>query len=154
MIEQKIIGSGPLCILKVAEGFMHKKGTDIYAKSIVMLPADTLDMYEEVDEIPLYTKAAYDAKVNELVRERYSESEEFAIQRKMINVTVSSTPLAMNDAADTIISEYAAYNTFVEECKEKARAAILEDIERRKAEEEAMSVTENTGDNEEDPELV
>lgn len=134
MLRQYEIGK--LTQLTATEGFVHKKGTETYAKSIVMLPSDTLEMYEEVDAIPPYTKAEYNAKVNELVRQRYSESEEFAIQRKMLN-TVISPMTPSEDAAESAADEYATYNSFVEECKEKAPAAILEDIERRKVEEEA-----------------
>lgn len=109
---------GNLRKLTAENGVIHKIGTDTYAKSIIMLPTDTLDMYEEVAEKPAYTKEQYDAKVNELVREKYSESEEFAIQRKAINASFSPAATASDNAA---FEEYQTYNAYVDECKEKAK---------------------------------
>ena len=58
-----------------------------------------------------YSNITYDNLVNELVRERYSVSAEFAILRKAIN---------------GITDEYTTYNTYVEECKIKAKQFIAE----------------------------
>ena len=56
-----------------------------------------------------YSNITYDDLVNGMVRDKYSESAEFAILRKAIN---------------SVTSEYAEYNTFVEECKTLAKAWI------------------------------
>ncbi len=53
-----------------------------------------------------YSNITYDNLVNDLVREKYSESAEFAILRKAIN--------GIND-------EYTTYNAYVEQCKAKAK---------------------------------
>lgn len=112
MIQTRKIGK--LTEISVESGYLHKKGTDVYVKKCILLPSLTIDDYEEVDKIPAFTKAEYDKKVSELVREKYSADEEFAIQRKMIN--------SMNGTVDQkTIKEYEAYNTFVNECKEKAK---------------------------------
>lgn len=103
--------------------FVHRIGTDNYFKRGTTLSTDTAANFEEVDEIPPYTKAEYDAKVAELVRERYTESEEFALQRKAINVAFSASTLSAD--SNTALEEYAAYNTFVEECKQRAKDAEL-----------------------------
>lgn len=95
-------------------GYIHKLGTDTYVKAIIMLPSDTILDFEEVAEIPSYTKTEYDDKVAQLVRERYTESEEFAIQRKALNAFFS-------DNQEKDLSEYNQYNTFVEECKQQAK---------------------------------
>lgn len=116
MIESTKLTSG-LTKLTATTGLIHKIGTDIYAKSIIMLPSDTPDMYEEVDEKPAYTKEQYDSKVAELVRDRYTESEEFAIQRKAINAAFSPSVTSEDSAA---MDEYQAYNAYVDECKERA----------------------------------
>lgn len=100
---------------------VHRIGSDTYFRRGTVLKTDTEADFEEVDEIPPYTKAEYDAKVAELVRERYSESEEFAIQRKAINAAFS--PSVAN--AETAMSEYQAYNTYVNECKERAKDVTL-----------------------------
>lgn len=58
-----------------------------------------------------YLPISYEVLVNQLVRERYSESDEFAILRKAIN---------------GITDEYTTYNTYVEECKVRAKEFITE----------------------------
>ena len=90
---------------------IHKTGTDIYGRAITLLSGDTASDFEEVTEVSIYTKAEYDSKVAELVRERYSESEEFAIQRKA---------LAALSASEGTDAEFAAYNSYVNECKVRA----------------------------------
>lgn len=117
MIESTKIANG-LIKLTATAGLVHKIGTDIYAPSIVMLPSDTLDMYEEVAEKPAYTKEQYDNKVAELVRQRYSESEEFAIQRKAINAAFSPSVTSADSSA---LEEYQSYNAYVDECKLRAK---------------------------------
>lgn len=58
-----------------------------------------------------YSPVSYEALVNQLVKERYSDSDEFAILRKAIN---------------GITDEYHIYNTYVEECKVRAKEFIQE----------------------------
>lgn len=98
---------------------IHRIGTDTYFRRGTTLPTDTADCFEEVDCIPPYTKSEYDAKVAELVRERYSDSEEFAIQRKYLN--------SLSAADEQAQAEYAAYNSYVDECKQRAKDAELYD---------------------------
>lgn len=59
----------------------------------------------------VYSNISYEDLVNKLVKERYSDSEEFAILRKAIN---------------GVTDEFVAYNTYVEECKTQAKAFIAE----------------------------
>lgn len=120
MIQQTKIGN--LTKITATDGFIHKVGTDTYTKSIIMLPSDTLGMYEEVSELPPYTKDEYDDKVAELVRQKYSESEEFAIQRKAINAAFSPSVTSADNVA---MEEYQAYNSYVEECKMRAKDSEL-----------------------------
>lgn len=73
------------------------------------------EQWEEVAvaELPAYTKAEYEAKVEELIRERYTVSQEFAlINNVMANVTEKRQ------------SEYAAYQAYREDCKAQARAIL------------------------------
>lgn len=98
--------------------FVHRINSDTYFKRSTALPTDTAEDFEEVDEIPAYTKAEYDQKVNELIRFRYTESEEFALQRKMTNTLLSPQPFS---ASSSIEEEYYAYNIYCEECKQKAK---------------------------------
>lgn len=54
------------------------------------------------------TRAAYERRVNDLIRERYSESAEFALLRQQ------------TAKAD----EFAAYTAYAEECKARAKAEL------------------------------
>ena len=114
MIQTRQIGN--ITEISVDNGYLHKIGTDTYVKRCILLPSLSIEDYEEVDEMPPYTKEEYDNKVVEFIRERYSDSEEFAIQRKMIN--------SINGEEDNkAIEEYNTYNQYVEECKERAKIA-------------------------------
>ena len=99
---------------------IHRIGSDVYFKRGTTLAADTVADFEEVDEVPPYTKAEYDAMVARLVRERYSESEEFALQRKAINAAFSPQTFS-TDGGSKAMEEYAAYNEYVEDCKNRAK---------------------------------
>lgn len=101
---------------------IHRKGSEVYFKRGAVLKDDTESDYEEVDEVPAFTKAEYDAKVSELIRERYTESEEFALQRKAINAAFSPST---TDADAKAMDEYREYNQYAEECKAKAKDPSL-----------------------------
>lgn len=60
-----------------------------------------------------------DNGVNDLIRRKYSESEEFAILRQR----------------DTKMQEFEQYNEYCEQCKIDAKTSI---VERKKAEKEEM----------------
>lgn len=59
-----------------------------------------------------YSKITYEKLVNKLVKEKYSDSEEFALINKGIE--------------DNTHTEYVVYRKYVEECKKIARAFIDE----------------------------
>lgn len=120
-MKQKKIGT--FTQLTAENGYIHKIGTDTYCKSLIMLSQDSLEDYEEVDEIPSYTKSEYDNKVNELIRERYTQSEENALKRKIINTLLLNT--LSEDTAEHIIDEYSEFNTYVEHCKVLAKDSNL-----------------------------
>ena len=108
MIQTKQIGS--LTQLSATEGYIHLRGTDTYARTIIMLPSQSLDDYEEVAEIPTPaddTAARYAAEVTRAIRERYSVDDELAILRQR----------------DTKPGEFADYYAYAEACKAHARAA-------------------------------
>lgn len=99
--------------------YIHKIGTEMYCKKVTMLPSETIEMYEEVNEIPKFTKSEYEDKVKELIKERYTIEDELAIQRKAFNAMITPTTLS-EDSSESIMDEFTEYNTFVEECKVKA----------------------------------
>lgn len=102
---------------------LHKLSTDEwFPANRILLPSESLDDFEEGTEPP-YSKSDYDAKVAELVRQRYSESEEAGIQRKMIN-TITAPQVCSADEAARYVQEYEIYNAYVEECKVRARGEL------------------------------
>lgn len=105
---------------------VRRKGSDNYFRRSTSLPGYSAGMFEEVDSVPAYTKGQYDEMVALLVRERYTESEEFAIQRKMLNALMAPAPINEGEAlSGPAVDEFAEYNAYVEECKLKAKDASL-----------------------------
>ena len=99
--------------LDSADGhILHRIGSDDYT-AIRHIMAKDPDAWEEVsiNDIPLYTKEEYKKEVIRLIREKYDRDDENAIFRKMLQ----SKPL------ERYINEYESYNSFVEECKLKAK---------------------------------
>lgn len=97
---------------------LHRKGTDGYSRiRIATVPATDFNNWEEVAlaDIPPYTESQYEAKVEELIRTRYSISQEFAlINNVMANVTEKRQ------------NEYAAYQDYRDQCKRRAREILIE----------------------------
>lgn len=118
----KTIEIGKYIQLVAERGYIHRIGSDTYVKAVIMLPDDSVLDFEEVDEIPAYTKLEYDIKVDELVREKYPSREEFAIQRKQINALKE---MLKDLVPDNVLAEYTEYNDFVEECKNRAKNSEL-----------------------------
>lgn len=129
-----------------ADHILHRIGSEDYTEIRHTIVKDP-DAWEEVavTDIPPYTKSEYDAKVAELVREKYTADEEFALHRKMFNAMLPQAAALSDDAvaeadAEKAMEEYAEYNAYVEQCKLDAPAVIAEDKERAKSEEMAISV--------------
>ncbi len=110
-----------LVALEADEGrFLHMIGTDATTPlRKTTVKADALPQWEELplDAIPPYTEAEYEARVEALIRERYSVSQEFALINN-----------AMAGATERHRSEYDAYQEYREQCKRSAR----EQLEREK----------------------
>lgn len=92
--------------------YLHRRGGDSYFTRGIMLEGDSVESYEEVNEVPqIETEAEvynYDEKVNELIRERYSASQEFSILRQK----------------ETKPEEYQQYYDYCESCKRQVKAKI------------------------------
>lgn len=124
----KELSSG-LVMIAASEGcVLRKKGSDPHSsiRQTTVKAADLADWEEvEASEVPPYTKEEYDAKVSEMVRERYSANEEFALQRKMIDALLNPAAMTLdeNDQPSTpgVIDEFNSYNTYVEQCKTRAK---------------------------------
>lgn len=84
-----------------------------------VLPDAKVEDYEELDEKPAYTKEQYDAKVSELIRERYSQDEENAIKSKVLASILPNTLSEETNAKH--MEQFAEFNAYREECKERAK---------------------------------
>lgn len=85
---------------------VHRKGDNAYFSRATLLPGETLDSFEEVEEVPdIEAERRYEERVNELIRGKYTLSQELAILRQRY---VKS-------------DEFAAYNAYAEQCKAKAK---------------------------------
>ena len=99
-----------------ADHILHRIGSDDYTPIRHTMVKDP-EQWEEiaVADMPPYTQFEYEAKVEELIRERYTVSQEFAlINNVMANVTEKRQ------------SEYAAYQDYREECKRRAKVIVSE----------------------------
>lgn len=128
----KELSSGLVKLFASKGCVLRQKGSDPHSEigQTTVKAADLADWEEvPVEDTPPYTKAEYDAKVSEMVRVRYSADEEFAIQRKVINSILSPMTLSA-ESAEVIMTEYATYNNYVEDCKVRAKdPAIYHDKE-------------------------
>lgn len=88
--------------------FVHRIGTDQYFRRSTLLNGDSVGSFEEVGEIPIID-TGYGERVNDLIRQKYSLSEELAILRQR----------------DSKPDEFIAYNEYAEFCKAEARNSII-----------------------------
>lgn len=97
-------------IFSTAGKYVHIKNTDVYFKRGLAIGI-SVEQCEEVDEIPqtINTKA-YEDKVDSLIRNRYSLSEELGILRQK----------------DTKKAEYDAYFAYCEQCKAEGKEWLRE----------------------------
>lgn len=93
--------------------YVHIIGTDNYFKRGLAIGL-SVEQCEEVDEVPnIRNEEDYGNQVNDLIRRRYSLSEELAILRQK----------------DEKPDEYRTYFAFCEECKAKAKAEMEQNKE-------------------------
>lgn len=83
-------------------------------KRSTILPTETIDDFEEVDayEVPKYTEEEYKQKVQELIAEKYSISDEIALINNL------------KGDKDEYLIEYDEYMKYRVECKEKAKELL------------------------------
>ena len=100
-------------IFSTAGKYVHIKNTDVYFKRAVAVSL-SVEQCEEVDEIPnIRNEEDYGNQVNDLIRRRYSLSEELGILRQK----------------DEKPDEYRAYFAFCEECKANAKLEMEQNKE-------------------------
>ena len=105
---------------------LHFKGSDSYSPIKRLTTANPEDWEEiEIGDIPPYTIAEYNAKVAELIHERYDSDKEMSL----INNMMEAEPTEAHKA------EYRAYQAYRAECKLKAKDPTLyvkaEDVPQR-----------------------
>lgn len=147
MNELKITEKANFRELIAPEGMVvYNKRTGVYYARRVPVPltADVAD-YEAAIK-PVYSKEEYDAKVAQLVRERYSADEEFALQRKMIATLLHPEAATLDESGEDTtpaeVREFEAYNAFVEDCKARATDPDLYKPEELPARHDDTSATE------------
>lgn len=97
-------------IFSTEEKYVHIIGTDNYFKRGLAIGL-SVEQCEEVNEMPkTYNTKAYEDKVDSLIRNRYSLSEELAILRQK----------------DVKKAEYDAYFAYCEQCKAEAKEWVKE----------------------------
>lgn len=90
--------------------YVHIKGTDSYFKRGLAIGL-SVEQCEEVDEIPqTINDTEYGNQVNELIRAKYSLSEELSLLRQR----------------DSKQEEYQKYNAYCEECKKTIKDKMNE----------------------------
>ena len=101
-------------IIADSNHIIHRKGQDSYPKiTKAAIKLDDLENWEEVsiEDMPPYSQVEYKEEIIKLIRERYDQDDEFAILRK----------IAQSPTNERYINEYNEYNSFVEDCKTKAK---------------------------------
>lgn len=100
-------------IFSTEDKYVHVMNTDVYFKRAVAVSL-SVEQCEEVDEIPnIRNEEDYGNQVNDLIRRRYSLSEELGILRQK----------------DEKPDEYRAYFAFCEECKANAKLEMEQNKE-------------------------
>ncbi len=94
----------------VANNDKIQEYVDNYAKDLNCYIVDLIVEDNNVS-FTAYSRITYENLVNKLVKEHYTDSEEFAILRKAIN---------------EITDEFLIYNAYVEECKVRAKEYVAE----------------------------
>ena len=95
---------------------LHFKGSDSYSPIKRLTTANPEDWEElEIGDIPPYTIAEYNAKVAELIHERYDADKEMSL----INNMMEAEPTEAHKA------EYSAYQAYRAECKQRAKDPAL-----------------------------
>lgn len=111
---------------------LYFKDADPYEAFIrvTVKPADVERLVEiPAEDVPRYSRQQYCDKVTELIRERYSVSDEFAINRKFNSVMFNATTVSDSDTAEKAIEEFRQYSEYAEQCKVMAQELLTETTE-------------------------
>ncbi len=108
MIETR--QSGQVREIIATQGWLRPKGRTDFTpvRRCTLLPSQSPGDFEELTELPLYSEADYADRVERLIRQRYTLSQELAVQRQRY-----AKP-----------AEFEAYDAYAERCKALARAQL------------------------------
>lgn len=106
-----------------AAHILHRIGSENYP-DIHHTTVKAPDQWEEiaVADIPPYTEAEYKARVEALIRERYTASDEFALINNV-----------MSGATEKRQNEYAEYQAYRQECKARAKELLTQEKQKVKS---------------------
>lgn len=105
--------------------WIHRLGTEQYFRRATALPADTPADFEETDAPPAYTEAEYEERVEQLIRQRYTASQELAlINNAMLSLAMPAALAVSGDETERHRSEYAQYQLFRQQCKRQAKEEL------------------------------
>lgn len=100
-------------VYSTTDKFVHRIGTEAYFKKGTVLKSDSVDSFEEVDEIPQIDKISYEQQVQNKIHEVYSLDDENAIIRKEI-ARLGNTS-----------EEFNRYNQYAENCKAQIKSTLI-----------------------------
>lgn len=99
-----------------AAHILHRKGSEGY-NVIRKIMTSNPDEWEEiaVEDLPSYSQSEYDAKVAELIHERYSADRETSLINNMLD----------GEPTEEHVAEYREYQRFRADCKLRAKDPAL-----------------------------
>lgn len=112
-------------LIRAAEGKrIHFIGSDDYFVETYVGDNVDLSMFEEVEDYPLYPEYVYEERVNQLIRKKYTESQEFSLLRQ---------------GSTTKSIEFNEYYQYCESCKELAKQQLEVEYTPTENEEEMLN---------------
>ncbi len=128
-METKHLSNGRVEISTDVAHVIRKIGdsnpTDVRRRRV---SADEIDQWEEVavEDMRPYSDEQYNAKVAELVAERYPLTEENAITRKLLFKLLHPEASTIDESGEDTelpkeVAQFEAYNAYVEDCKLRAK---------------------------------
>lgn len=111
-METRELTNGMIELVAAPGKWLRLKDSGTYAPR-VPVKAGEAARWEEIADRPPYSEDEYKAKVEELIRERYTVSDEFALINNVITAPTEATQ-----------EEYARYQQYREECKRCAKEAL------------------------------
>lgn len=111
-METRELTNGMIELVAAPGKWLRLKDSETYAPRVPVRTGEAA-RWEEVDSRPSYSETEYKAKVEELIRERYTVSDEFALINNVMTAPTEATQ-----------EEYARYQQYREECKRRAKETL------------------------------